>query len=156
MKKRGKHKRKHNHQPREWWKLTDAQKSAQLQKRALPTERALAPYLSERGILGWGVRWNGRVGNYFPDFTCEPLALIIEIDGASHEGREAADAQRQKSLEDLGYIVHRLPSRMPLDDKLAKIDGFVRVRLNGLGIVPSLPMIEERAKQAAHRDSLAD
>ncbi len=143
---------KHHGQPK-WFGLTDGQKTQKLQQRALPTERALAPLLTTRGILGWSFRWNERVAGYFPDFTCEPLALVIEIDGSSHEGR---DAKRQAIIEGQGYVVHRLPSRMPIDDKLAAIEGFVRSRITALGMIPPLSLLEERAKHAAHRDLLAD
>jgi very-short-patch-repair endonuclease len=35
---------------------------------------------------------------------------VVEVDGASHNRREAADERRDRALERLGYRVLRLPN----------------------------------------------
>ena len=34
------------------------------------------------------------IGNYIVDFYCKSLSLVIEIDGASHDGKEDYDVTR--------------------------------------------------------------
>ena len=49
------------------------------------------------------------VGPYYADFACDPLRLIVEIDGAVHllEDVVKRDALRQTALEALGWTVLR-------------------------------------------------
>ncbi len=48
------------------------------------------------------------IGNYIVDFFCAEKAVIIEADGASHEGREDYDAERDAYLSGLGLTVIRI------------------------------------------------
>ncbi|WP_341019762.1 endonuclease domain-containing protein [Brevundimonas diminuta] len=50
------------------------------------------------------------VGPYYADFACNPLRLIIEIDGGVHRLDEVAarDIERQQVLEALGWTVIRV------------------------------------------------
>jgi len=45
------------------------------------------------------------IGNYIVDFYCAEKAVVIEADGASHQGREDYDAQRDAYLQGLGLTV---------------------------------------------------
>jgi very-short-patch-repair endonuclease len=45
------------------------------------------------------------IGYYIADFYCAEAALIVELDGMTHDGREEYDAQRQSWLESQGLIV---------------------------------------------------
>ncbi len=47
------------------------------------------------------------IGDYIVDFFCSKLALVIEIDGESHDGRFQYDDERQKFLESAGLTVLR-------------------------------------------------
>ena len=47
------------------------------------------------------------VGRYIADFYCHELKLIIEVDGSSHENREAYDGNRDAYLSSGGYTVLR-------------------------------------------------
>jgi very-short-patch-repair endonuclease len=49
------------------------------------------------------------IGNYIVDFYCAEKDVVIELDGASHEGREEYDEQRDAFLRDLGLTVIRIP-----------------------------------------------
>jgi very-short-patch-repair endonuclease len=48
------------------------------------------------------------IGNYIVDFYIKRLGLIIEIDGASHIGKEEYDAKRENYLRSLGLTVYRI------------------------------------------------
>ena len=61
-------------------------------------------------IDGHRFRRQHPVGSYFADFACDPLRLIIEIDGGVHRLDEVAarDLERQQALEALGWTVIRV------------------------------------------------
>jgi len=61
-------------------------------------------------IDGHKLRRQHPVGPYFADFACDPLRLIIEIDGAVHRLEEVAarDLERQQALEEIGWTVLRI------------------------------------------------
>ena len=44
---------------------------------------------------------------YIVDFFCYDLLLVIEIDGSSHNGKEAYDLKRQRKLESYGIYFLR-------------------------------------------------
>ena len=48
------------------------------------------------------------VGNYIVDFYCAEKAVVIEVDGGSHDSKQAEDIQRDEYLRVLGLIVIRL------------------------------------------------
>jgi very-short-patch-repair endonuclease len=48
------------------------------------------------------------IGNYIVDFYVKKLRLIIEIDGSSHIGKEAYDAERERFLVSLGLRMYRV------------------------------------------------
>jgi very-short-patch-repair endonuclease len=48
------------------------------------------------------------IGNYIVDFYVKKLRLIIEIDGSSHIGKEAYDAERERFLLSLGLTIYRI------------------------------------------------
>ena len=48
------------------------------------------------------------IGNYIVDFYVKTLSLVIEIDGWSHDHKEADDEARQKYLESLGLKAFRV------------------------------------------------
>jgi very-short-patch-repair endonuclease len=47
------------------------------------------------------------IGNFIVDFYVKALGLVIEIDGSSHDYKQAYDAARQAYLESFGLIVFR-------------------------------------------------
>jgi very-short-patch-repair endonuclease len=56
------------------------------------------------------------IDRYFVDFICEAGKLIVELDGAAHEGREDYDARRTEVLERLGHVVLRFRNERVLVD----------------------------------------
>jgi very-short-patch-repair endonuclease len=82
------------------------------------SEAALWRQLSGKKL---GVSFRRQVplaGRYIADFLAPGARLVIEVDGASHAGRAAADARRDRVLQRFGYRVLRLPAvlvmRQPL------------------------------------------
>jgi very-short-patch-repair endonuclease len=49
------------------------------------------------------------IGNYIVDFYCFELALVIEIDGSSHDDKQEYDLARDQYLEALGLKVCHVP-----------------------------------------------
>jgi very-short-patch-repair endonuclease len=49
------------------------------------------------------------------------VRLVVEVDGASHEGRERHDGARDRALEQLGWHVLRVPGHEVSGD----LDGVV-------------------------------
>ena len=48
------------------------------------------------------------IGNYIVDFYCKSLALVIEIDGSSHNDKEEYDQIRENYLRSLGVNIYRI------------------------------------------------
>ena len=88
------------------FKPRDTERARELRNQATPAERLLWRYLA-RGQLGAKFSRQMPVGPYFADFMCRDLKLIVELDGFSHEMRQAADAARTQVIETEGYRVLR-------------------------------------------------
>src|SRR5512133_265479 len=86
---------------------------AQLMRRAsTPSEQALWQAIRGRTL---GVQFRRQVpigGMFIGDFVASELKLVVEVDGSSHGGREAADSRRDAKLGRLGYFVLRLPAEV--------------------------------------------
>jgi len=66
--------------------------------------------------LGFTVRRQFPHGHYIMDFYVHELLLCIEIDGASHESREAEDASRYEYMKGHGISTIRIPAKKILED----------------------------------------
>ncbi len=60
------------------------------------------------------------VDEYIVDFFCPELNLVIEIDGDSHDSKQAEDEKRQARLEALDLVVIRF------------LDADVKTNLDGI------------------------
>ena len=63
--------------------------------------------LRNRKLRGFKFRRQHPIGNYIVDFYCAE-ALVAELDGMTHIGREEYDARRQVWLEAQGLFVVRV------------------------------------------------
>ncbi len=61
------------------------------------------------------------IGNYIVDFYCAEKAVVIEVDGSSHDSKQLEDAQRDEWLRSLGLTVIRLLAK----DILQNLEGVV-------------------------------
>jgi very-short-patch-repair endonuclease len=67
------------------------------------------------------------IDRYFADFVCEACRLIVELDGAAHDGREIYDERRTETLERLGYVVLRFRNERVLTDPGGTADDILAV-----------------------------
>ncbi|WP_184715514.1 endonuclease domain-containing protein [Caulobacter sp.] len=79
-------------------------------------EKALWGLVRNRRLGGFKFKRQVPVGRYFADFACEAAKVIVELDGASHDGREDYDARRTEVLGLFGYVVLRFPNERVLGD----------------------------------------
>jgi very-short-patch-repair endonuclease len=82
----------------------------------------------------YGLKFKRQVllDNYIVDFYCHSIKLVIELDGGHHNEdiRQKLDIQRQKVLENSGYIVLRFWNseiEQNLDGVLDKIKDVAKV-----------------------------
>lgn len=73
---------------------------------------------------------------YVADFAARSERLVIEIDGESHAGTEAADAVRTAALEARGYRVLRFTN----GEVMGNLEGVLRSILIELGRDPEAPL----------------
>ena len=96
-------------------------RARELRNAATPAERTLWRCLSGRKIGGWKFSRQMPVGPYFADFLCRKAQLIVELDGYSHDMRQAYDERRDLWLTEYGYRVLRFTNR----DVMTNIEGVV-------------------------------
>jgi very-short-patch-repair endonuclease len=90
-------------------------------------EKALWALVRNRRLSGFKFLRQVPIDRYFADFVCEAGKLIVELDGAAHEGREDYDARRTQTLELFGYLVLRLPNDRVLTDPGAVAEDLLAV-----------------------------
>jgi very-short-patch-repair endonuclease len=90
-----------------------------LRREVTGPEKKLWQYLSGSKNGGFKFRRQAVVGNYIADFLCPQKALIVEVDGETHE--EIRDARRDTWLNAHGYTVLRVTN----DDVLTQLDRVV-------------------------------
>jgi len=111
--------------------------------KSLPYNSALrdrAKALRKAGILHEALLWielksnklNGLdfdrqkiIGNYIVDFYCAEKAVVIEVDGSSHDSKQLEDAERDEYLRSLGLTVIRLLAKEVLQN-LEGVVAFLR------------------------------
>ena len=81
-----------------------------------PAERILRADLRDRRFSDFKFRRQHVLGPYIVDFYCDSIALVLELDGETHVGRELQDQARQHWLETNGYRVLRFWNGDVYDD----------------------------------------
>ena len=104
-------------------KLTERAK--QMRKQMTEPETRLWLELRAGRFHGIKFRRQKVIGNYIADFAANDPKLVIELDGDTHAGREAYDADRTAFLEREGYRVVRFLN----SDVMGNMDG-VLMRLS--------------------------
>jgi len=102
------------------WKPRNTLRARTLRRQATPAERALWEHLARSQL---GVRFSRQmpVGQYFADFLCRELKLVIECDGVSHDRDPASDAIRDCWMRANGYTVLRFTNA----ESLGNVEGVV-------------------------------
>ena len=62
------------------------------------------------------------IGNYIVDFYCINCAVVIEIDGSSHDDKIEYDGERNRYLEGLGLIVIHIFAKDILKNLIGVMD----------------------------------
>ena len=98
--------KKYSHQYSEFAK----EKSKELRKNMTDAEKKLWQYIRKEQINGLKFRRQQPIGPYIADFICQPIKLIIELDGGQHNENENIkyDEKRTEYLQNAGYIVLRI------------------------------------------------
>ena len=79
-------------------------------------EKMLWKLVRNRRLGGFKFMRQMAIDRYFADFVCQAGKLIVELDGAAHDGREDHDQRRTEALEQLGYVVLRFRNERVLTD----------------------------------------
>lgn len=78
-----------------------------LRNNGTKSEAFLWKYLKQKNVNGYQFHRQKTIGKYIVDFYCPKLALVIEVDGNSHDEKYEYDSERDKYLRDLGlFILH--------------------------------------------------
>ena len=115
-----------------------------------PDLKERAKQLRKAGMLHKALMWNQLkrnklngldfdrqkiIGNYIVDFYCAEKAMVLEIDGSSHDGREDYDRHRQDFLKSQGLTVVPI-SVIEVLQNMAEVVRFLRDH-PGLAATPS-------------------
>jgi very-short-patch-repair endonuclease len=90
-------------------------------------EKTLWNLVRNRRLGGFRFLRQAPIDRYFADFVCEAAKVIVELDGAAHEGREEYDACRTETLELFGYVVLRFRNERVLADLGGTADDILAV-----------------------------
>ncbi|SFJ03812.1 DUF559 domain-containing protein [Caulobacter sp. UNC279MFTsu5.1] len=102
-------------------------KARRLRQNQTLAEKAFWKFVRNRRLGGFKFLRQVAIDRYFADFVCEAGKLIVELDGAAHEGREDCDERRTQTLELFGYVVLRLPNERALSDAGGGADDILTV-----------------------------
>ena len=89
-------------------------------------EEKLWGYLRNRALLGHKFRRQYPIEGFIVDFSCPERLLMIEVDGPTHEGREAYDLAREERLRQLGYRTLRFTNQDVLLNIEAVLNSVIR------------------------------
>jgi len=106
-----------------------------LRRNATNPEQLLWSILCRRQLGGLKFRRQHPIEPYMVDFYCSSPNIVDELDGESHEGRQAYDKQRADHLNKLGLKILRFTN----DDVIHNLEGVAHVILRECGINPDEP-----------------
>jgi very-short-patch-repair endonuclease len=98
---------------------TTRERAIGLRKSTTKPEQLLWSILRGRQLGGLKFRRQHPIEPYIVDFYCAEARLIVELDGKSHDEREAYDAQRSEFLSTLALRIVRVTN----DDVLNNLEG---------------------------------
>jgi very-short-patch-repair endonuclease len=104
-------------------------------------EAAMWQWLRNRQVLGLKFRRQHPVGNYFADFACLEIGLIVEIDGGQHVEDAEYDAKRAKAMASEGFQTLRFWNHEVLNETEAVME---KIRQVAEALTPTLSRKRER------------
>ena len=113
-----------------------------LRRTMTPEERILWQALRSDKLAGIHFRRQQVIAGFVVDFYCASACLAVEIDGASHNGREDYDVKRDRVLSELGIRTLRIGNQSVTTD----LDTVLRTILGEVNRIPSeAPSSEKNA-----------
>jgi very-short-patch-repair endonuclease len=110
-------------------------RAKELRKAGMLHEALMWNQLKRKKLNGLDFDRQKIIGNYIVDFYCAERAVVLEIDGSSHEGREEYDERRDAFLRSLGLTVVRIP----VSSVLRNMEGVVEFLRNHPGLAATPP-----------------
>jgi very-short-patch-repair endonuclease len=99
-----------------------------LRKEMTKAEACLWKYVLRAGQMkGYSFRRQRPVLKYIADFMCKEIQLVIEVDGITHDTKQAQDRRKTEELEQAGFLVLRFT-----DEEVLTNIGGLQVKLNRL------------------------
>ncbi|HUP67433.1 MAG TPA: DUF559 domain-containing protein [Sphingomicrobium sp.] len=106
------------------------QRAKRLRREVSPFEAMLWAQLSRSQLSGYKFRRQHVIGNCIVDFFCPQKALIVEVDGDSHDARQ--DAARDSMNERRGFVTVRYSNA----DVSQNLSGVLEHLLSTLAVLP--------------------
>lgn len=106
-----------------FWSLpknhTLQERAKELRKQGILSEVVFWKAFKDKKKLGWDIDRQVIIGNFIVDFFIPELGLVFEIDGSSHNDKQAYDQERDAFLSSLQLKVVRISDK----DVLRNIEG---------------------------------
>lgn len=80
------------------------------------SEKRVWQHLKNRQVLGFKFRQQAPIAQWIADFYCPAAGLVVELDGAYHRKRAAADKRRDTAMAEMGLHVLRIRSSLVFAD----------------------------------------
>jgi very-short-patch-repair endonuclease len=93
-------------------------------------EKRLWRHLSNSQLGGFKFRRQAVVEPFITDFLCPSKALIVEVDGITHDQED--DARRDAALRERGYTTIRFTN----EDVMSNMEGVLTITLESLESLP--------------------
>lgn len=84
-----------------------AHRARELRSNQTPAEQVLWEKLRGNRLNGWHFRRQQIIGSCIVDFYCPRAGLAVELDGGVHDSQREYDADRDRTLAELGVHVLR-------------------------------------------------
>jgi very-short-patch-repair endonuclease len=100
------------------------QRAKELRRKMTPQEQKLWEQLRNNRLGGYHFRRQQVIGGFIVAFYCNPVKLIIEVDGKIHEAIQEYDRERTIVLQSKGFNIIRITNdeiENELDEVLKRI-----------------------------------
>ena len=108
------------------------ERARELRKGSTRAERIVWRWLRDRRFGGWKFRRQYPIGRFIADFYCDPLKVVIELDGSGHDFKVDYDAERTRFLARVGVQVIRISNVQVLREPDAVADTIISAILSRL------------------------
>jgi very-short-patch-repair endonuclease len=97
-------------------------RARELRSRLTQAEKLLWKKIGRNQLLGYRFKQQHPIGNYVVDFYCHKAKLVVELDGAYHDGKDqkTLDEGRGCELESLGLVILRFKNE-DLQNQMNKV-----------------------------------